>query len=266
MHDKAADDHRSDLVEAVFERRDHAEVAATAAERPEQVAVFMATGVNESAIGKHDVGTEQVVDGHPELAFEPSKAAAKRQAGDARVANRAARGRQSERLRLPIELGPAQSRFRAHGLCHRIDSHPFHVREINHHSVVAHASSGDIVATSTNGYRQALGTRELHAGDHICGAARPRNHGGSAVDHGVPDAPGLVVACVLRGDQVSTMSLTQIVQRVGANRHNVPPDMVDCGTSHSARSATTGSTRAARQAGIQQAVKATTTRTATTPR
>ena len=73
--------HRMRLEE---EARHHAEVAAAAANRPEQIGMLALAGGHDAAIGKDDVGFEQVVDRQPVLAREIAGSAAKRQAGDAR--------------------------------------------------------------------------------------------------------------------------------------------------------------------------------------
>src|SRR3546814_4155031 len=52
----------SDRVEAEFERGDHAEVAAAAPQRPEQVGVLVLRRPQPLALGRHDVDGEQVVD------------------------------------------------------------------------------------------------------------------------------------------------------------------------------------------------------------
>ena len=50
--------------------RDHAEVAAAAAERPEEIGMLAFAGGDEGAIGQDDVGFEQVVDRESVIARE----------------------------------------------------------------------------------------------------------------------------------------------------------------------------------------------------
>ena len=64
---------RADRVQLELEAGDHAEVAAAAADRPEQVGVLVGAGAHRLAVGGHDVGGEQVVDGHAELAARSSR-------------------------------------------------------------------------------------------------------------------------------------------------------------------------------------------------
>ena len=66
------------------ERRDHAEVAAAAPQRPEQVWVLGCAGGDEPAVGQYDVGREQVVDRSARTAAsQVADAAAQRQAANA---------------------------------------------------------------------------------------------------------------------------------------------------------------------------------------
>ncbi len=67
-------------MQLVFERRDDAEVAAAAAQRPEQILVFCLARDEEPAVGRHDVGRDQVVARQAERAREISDPAAERQA------------------------------------------------------------------------------------------------------------------------------------------------------------------------------------------
>ncbi len=77
-------------------RGDDAEVAAAAAQRPEEIGVLRFTGGDETAVGQDHVGLQQIVDGQPELAREVADPAAEGDAADAGGGDDAARGCQSE--------------------------------------------------------------------------------------------------------------------------------------------------------------------------
>ena len=79
--------HRMGLEE---ERGDDAEVAAAAANRPEQIAILVGAGDDETSVGEHHIGRQQVVDGQAVLAREVAHAAAERQPADAGAADDAA--------------------------------------------------------------------------------------------------------------------------------------------------------------------------------
>ena len=100
--DRAGQHHRADRVQPELERRRDAEVAAAAAQAPEQLGVLVLAGVHELAVGGDDVGADQVVAGQADLAHEPADAAAEREPGDARWSTRA---RRSPRARRPGSRG-----------------------------------------------------------------------------------------------------------------------------------------------------------------
>src|SRR6266536_1803906 len=74
-HHQAGQDGRSDLVEAVLERRNDPEVAAAAAYRPEQVSVFVCAGGAQPTVGGNDVYGKQVVAREAVRSAEPTDAA-----------------------------------------------------------------------------------------------------------------------------------------------------------------------------------------------
>ena len=81
--ERRAGDDRADLVQAERERRDDAEVAAAAADRPEQVGVLVLARADALAARQDDLRLEQVVDREAALAGQVAEAAAEREAADA---------------------------------------------------------------------------------------------------------------------------------------------------------------------------------------
>ena len=69
-------------VQAVVEARHDAEVAAAAADRPEQVGLVRLVDVDDAPVGRHDFGSEHMVDRQPVLAHEVAGAAAEREPPD----------------------------------------------------------------------------------------------------------------------------------------------------------------------------------------
>ena len=65
-------DERADRVEPEHERRRHAEVAAAAVQRPEQVGVLVLAGGDLPAVGGDEIDRDQVVAGEPEPPLEPT--------------------------------------------------------------------------------------------------------------------------------------------------------------------------------------------------
>src|SRR5689334_3881681 len=94
-----------------FKAGDDAKIAASAAQRPEQVGIFLRAGASHSAIGRDHVCANQIVDRHPELPRGPPEAAAERKPGHACRRVDADRSRQTESLSLAIEVGERCSRL-----------------------------------------------------------------------------------------------------------------------------------------------------------
>src|SRR5580700_9190281 len=97
--ENAAAQDRSNVVEAIFERRDYSEVPATTAHAPEQVRVFAVAGGDEATVGSHDIHGNHVVAGKAVLADQPAHTAAKGQARDAGRGDDAHCGGETEGLR-----------------------------------------------------------------------------------------------------------------------------------------------------------------------
>ena len=88
-----------DLVQAEPEPGRDPEVAAAAADRPEQVGLGLGVDATELAVGGHDLGREQVVDGQAVLANQVPDAAAERDPADPDRAGVAEPGREAVRAR-----------------------------------------------------------------------------------------------------------------------------------------------------------------------
>ena len=102
VEDRPGVDHRPERMELELEPRDDAEVAAAAAQAPEQVGVLRLARVDEPAVGGDDVGADEVVAREPELPHRPADAAAER---EARRRPSSRRGRRSSRARAPASRG-----------------------------------------------------------------------------------------------------------------------------------------------------------------
>jgi hypothetical protein len=108
------------------EGRDDAEVAATPAQRPEQVGVLVEGRPDEAALGGDHVGGEQVVDGQPVLAHEPADATAQRDSTDTGVAHDAAGRGKAVGLRLVVDVAPEGATLHPGGAARGIDPHGPH--------------------------------------------------------------------------------------------------------------------------------------------
>ena len=84
MDDEAARHSGPDRMEAVLEPGDDAEVAASAAQGPEQIGVLLLAGRQDGSVGCHELDGDEVVDGQPVLRHQEAESPAEGQAGDPR--------------------------------------------------------------------------------------------------------------------------------------------------------------------------------------
>src|SRR6185437_14540911 len=123
---------------------DDAEVAAGAADGPEQVLVLRRAGLPELPVGGDDVDRDEVVDREPVLAAEVTDSAVQRQAGDTRRRDNAAGDREAEQLGLAIEVSPGRAALHTDGLRIRLDVDAAHLREVEHDAAVVDGVAGDV--------------------------------------------------------------------------------------------------------------------------
>ena len=115
----SADEPR-DVVQSEGERGDHAEVAAAAAEGPEQVRFLGRARPHLPAVGEHDLRREQVVDGQSVRPRQVPEAAAEGQAADAGGGEDAARGGEPVGAGGCVHLAPGAAAADPHGPDHGI--------------------------------------------------------------------------------------------------------------------------------------------------
>ena len=107
VDDQAGVDLGADRMQLELERGHHAEVAAAAAQGPEQVGLRGGRDDAHGTVGRHDGGAEQIVDGHAMAARQPAEAAAERESGNAGGGIDAERRGQAVGLRLRDRGRPA---------------------------------------------------------------------------------------------------------------------------------------------------------------
>ena len=99
-------------------------------------------------VGYNDVYREQIVDGEAVFAAEPALPSAEGQAGDAGGRDGADRRRQTEGLRLAVELGPENARFRTDYPRAGVDADALHARRVDHQAAITNRVAGDAVTAA----------------------------------------------------------------------------------------------------------------------
>ncbi len=188
--ERRAGDDRAHRVQPVAELGDDAEVAAAAADRPEQVRVLVGAGGDLRAVGEDDVRAEQVVDREAVLAGQVADAAAERQSADAGGAQDAERRGHADLGRGGVDLGQGRASSDGDRASGRVDRDRRQRREVDHDAVVDRAEAGGAVAAAADRERDVVGAGEADPGRHVVGAGCAEDDAGRAVDHAVVDRAG----------------------------------------------------------------------------
>ena len=104
--------HGAEIVQAKFERGHDSEVAAAAANGPEEVFILRRAHCHVIAIRVYEVSGENIVATKAELAHQPPDSAAKREPAYAGGRNDAAGGGESKLLALAVEFSPCSAALR----------------------------------------------------------------------------------------------------------------------------------------------------------
>ncbi len=180
--------------------RDDAEVAAAAAERPEQVRVLLGVDAQELAVRRDDLGGEQVVDGHAVLARQEADAAGERDAADADGAGVAEAGREPVLARRDGVVAGGQAGPGPGGALLGVDLEAAEVGEVEHDAALGDAVAGGAVAAAADGQLGAGPAGEPDDVGDVVRVGGAGDDGRPAVDAGHEDGARLVVAGVLRRD------------------------------------------------------------------
>ena len=176
-------------------------------------------GADDAPVGGHDLGRHEVVDAQAVASAKPSDAAAQGETGDTGVGDQAAWHRERERLRLAIDVAPDRAALDSRTSPFRVDPHTAHGRQIDHHAVVADGVAGDVVAAAADRGREPVLARERDGGHDVRRSPAAGYHGRMAIDHGVPDRAGAVVAIVSRDEHLAPWQ--RVPQRVESGLRNV---------------------------------------------
>src|SRR5436190_8637512 len=186
-----------------MERGDDAEVAAAAAQAPEQIGVLGFGRDDLAAVGGDDLGLHEVVAGEAELALEPTAAAAEREATDAGGRDPAAGDCQAVFLRGGVDLSPPRPALDAGDALVRVDVDAVHGAEVDADTGVDDGRAGDAVAAAVDGECDVLLAGDIYRGGDVAGAGAPGDEGGLAVDHRVEHRTGVVVRGVAGMDELT---------------------------------------------------------------
>ena len=92
-------------MELELERGHNSEIAAPAAQGPQQVGIRRRIGANHCSVSRNDLSGDEIVDAQPEFSPKIAETAAEGETSDDCFRDIASRRSQAEELRLAIDVG-----------------------------------------------------------------------------------------------------------------------------------------------------------------
>src|SRR6478752_3290297 len=185
-------------MQAKLERTHYPEIAAAAAEGPEQIGIFGFAGAHELALSRHHIGRDQVIGGKPELAAEPSETAAQGESGDPGCRVDPEGSGKSKGLCFFVKVSEGSARFHPCSTGSGVDPDGTHLRKVDQQAAFTDGIAGDVVAAAANRQQEAMLAREPNRSNDVRGTPAADNRARAAVDHCIPDCARLIVARLAR--------------------------------------------------------------------
>ena len=201
-----------DRVQRELDRRHDAEVAAPAAQRPEQLGMLVGGGADLVAARGDELDGEDVVARQAVHALEPARPAAERKPRDAGGRDAAADGREAVFLGRGVELGPGQAGAGADDAAVAVDGDLAEAADVDDDAVVDEREAGDGVAAAAHGDGQAAQRRIVERGGDVVGAGGADDVARATLDAGVEERAGLVVLRLTRVIHVAAQLLAELVK------------------------------------------------------
>jgi hypothetical protein len=188
---------------------DDAEVAAAAAQCPEQVGVLTLAGGDDAAVGQHDLSGDQVVAGQAVRPIQVPDAAAEGESADTGGGDDASGGGQPVRNGGVVHHGPGGAAAHPRGVVRGVDLDAGQAGQVDDDRVVGGAEPGHAVPAAADRDGTAGGDGVRHGGLHVLGAGAADDGLRPGVDHEVVYVAGVFVLGVLWSDDRSGDELPQ---------------------------------------------------------
>ncbi len=189
-------------MEREVEPGDDAEVAAAAAQRPEEVGVSVLARHAHVAVHGDDLGGHEAVAGEAEPSDQEADAAAEGEPADTGRREGAAGHGEPVCLSRGVERPPDRAAACPRDTRLRIDVDLSEPREIDDQAAVADGVAGDVVPAASDGDRQLVLARDREGDCDVLRAPAARNRERAAVNQRVEGGPRLVVRRVLIGEDL----------------------------------------------------------------
>ena len=173
---------RRQRAQPILEPRRDAKVAASAADRPEQIRVQRGVGSHDFAIRRHDVRGEDVVDGQAVPAGEVPDAAPERDPADPDRTGVPELDRQPVRADRCAHVRGGQAQSPPRPCARGVDLDRSEVVEVEDDAAIVRAVAGAAVPAAPHGERQARGAGDLDDLRDVGGVGDPRDRGRAKVE------------------------------------------------------------------------------------
>jgi hypothetical protein len=108
---------RPNRMQPILKRRHDTEVAAPAAQPPQQIGVLALAGRHHAPIRHHDLRGDQVIAAQPVLVAQPAEPTAQRQPGNPRAREDSTRRGKAVRLRRRVQFAPRHTALSTSRAC-----------------------------------------------------------------------------------------------------------------------------------------------------
>ena len=204
---------RPEAVRTERKARHHAEVAASALERPEQIRMLARRHLEDLAGCGDDLEGLEVVARQAVLARQPPDAAAERESGDAGLGHDAGRDGEPVRSGGGVDVAQQAAALDMHESVLHVDLDAAHAGEVERDPARAQRLPRDSVTPSAHREQGAVLPCGVDDRDHVVGIGAARDQHRALVDHGVPDRPRRVVAGAAGADQLSIERPLELVEQ-----------------------------------------------------
>ncbi len=191
------------LVERDLERGHDAEVAAAAANGPEQVGLVLAVGADEPPVGGDELDGRDAVGRQTAAAREPAHAAAERVAGDADVRRGAVEDDEALLGRRLDDVGPDRARLNVGAATGRVDMDVAHALDLDEDRVLEAGHGSGAVAGALRRDPLSVDVGEVDDRDDVLGRLDERDGERALVNSEVPRPAGGVPAGVAGHDDLA---------------------------------------------------------------
>jgi hypothetical protein len=196
MRDKATSYGRPDRMQPKLERCCHSEIAAAAANGPEEVGLFFQARLRYFAVGGDELDGQQVVECQTVFAHQPPQPAAEGQPGDTGGRHDTARHGQAVQLGLSVQFSPSNAALCMHRAASDIHTDTPHRRQVDHQPVLDRGSACDVVTAASNGDFQIKLTRQVYDIGNVGHTPTTSNQRRPLVNQAVMNLSCLIVALV----------------------------------------------------------------------